>query len=98
MLAFFVILSAGCQAEDLDVRITEAGMAIRILYKWPEAMFGPQHLFEGHVDWTGSTMVNLNSAKAAAFNDMEEKTKRSNKEPATTKLVINLERRWSATS
>ena len=72
--------------------ITETGMAICILYKWPEAMFDPQHLFGGHVDQTGSTIVNPSSAKAAVFNDMKEKTKRSDKEPATTKLVINLKK------
>ena len=78
--------------------ITATGMAICILYKWPEAMFDPQHLFEGHVDWTGSAMVNPNSSKAAVFNDMKEKTKRSDKELATTERVINLEERWSAAS
>ena len=60
----FVILPSGCQAEDLDVGIMEAGMAIHIMYKWPEAMFDPQHVFEGCVGPTGARNVNLPSGKS----------------------------------
>ena len=92
MLTFFVILPSGCQAEDLDVGIIETGMAIHLMCKWPEAMFDTRHLFEGHVGLTGARNVNPNSAKAAALNDTKEKIKRSDKDPATMKLVINLEK------
>ena len=67
----------------------QTGMAIHIMYRWPEAMFNPQHLFEGHVCLTGATNVNPNSAKAAALNGTKEKINRSDKDTVITRLVIN---------
>ena len=72
--------------------IVETDMAIHIMYKWPEPVFDLQHLFQGHIGLTGTRNANPNSAKAAALNETKEKIKRSDKDPVTTQLEINLEK------
>ena len=56
-------------------------------------MFQLEHLFKGQVDLHGTVTANASSTKAVGLQETKEQMKPNDQEPASTNLVISLDKK-----